>query len=356
MRRLVLAALVVAAGTLAAAPDIGAGATPQRQATPAAAPGREDLRQLDALLATTPESLREQDAATLEEHLRRLLLIAGRLIQPGALDPALRESMDRRVLERAGQVILIMRQQRMALEAGGPEASGAERGAGAGLGDLATILARHPALLGGALASVLLLFLGGMGLGQRRAWRQPVAAQSLAFPVRTAPVRPAPLPAPALDARRARLAVAGGRPLLLSLSYEIKPERRRDYLAYMERLRDHLVREMGYAYAVWEQDGRPHWFTEMLLCTTAQEFDRLCGPDDSVTRRLVMELDQYVQNPGRIQRSALMGMSPAVGAARAASEHLVRTPDAVLQPDSRSVPIPRAAREVPPDALPAEAA
>ena len=356
MRRLGLLVVFgsVTAGLLAAVPRAGFGAATQRQGPPPAAQGREDLRQLDSLLGVTLESLRGQDAALLEDYLRRLLLVADRLHRPGTLDPTLREALDQRVLGRAAHVTGILRQQRLAREAGGPGAVGPERDALGVLVEFAVGVARQPLLLGGVLAGVVLLFLGGIGLGQRRAWGRPVAPP--AFPVRTAPAPRAPLPAPALDARRARLAVAGGRPLLLSLSYEIKPERRRDYLAYMERLRDHLVREMGYAYAVWEQDGRPHWFTEMLLCTTAQEFDRLCGPDDSVTRRLVMELDQYVQNPGRIQRSALMGMSPAVGAARAASEHLVRTPDAVLQPDSRSVPIPRAAREVPPDALPAEAA
>ena len=122
----------------------------------------------------------------------------------------------------------------------------------------------------------------------------------------------------------------------------------------MERLRDHLVGELGYAYAVWEQDGRPNWFTEMLLCTTPQEFERLAGPEESATGRLLRGLDQFLRDPAKVQRARLLGMGPAVPAARPAGETLVRRPDAVLQPDPRRVPIPRPAREAPPGAVPAE--
>ena len=225
------------------------------------------------------------------------------------------------------------------------------------LEDFALGLAREPLLLGAILAGILLLFLGGVSLGLRRAWlRPPAALPSPSLTRASTALQAAAVPARALDVRRARLAVTGGRPLLLSLGYEIVPERRGDYLAYMERLRDHLVRELGYAYAVWEQDGRPNWFTEMILCTTPQEFDRLAGPDDSVTRRLLRGLDQFLRNPGQVWRTTLMGMGPPVMAARPAGETVVRQPDAVLQPDAQSVPIPHAARDVSPGALPAEAA
>lgn len=241
--------------------------------------------------------------------------------------------------------------------AAGPGASGEPSGALGVLEDFTLGLAREPLLLGAILAATLLLFLGGVSLGQRQAWlRPPVAQRSPALTRAIATLQTARVPAPILDVRRARQGVAAGRPLLLSLSYEIRPERRADYLAYMERLRNHLVGELGYAYAVWEQDGRPSWFTEMILCTTPQEFDRLSGPDDSITRRLLKELDQFLRDPGKVERATLMGAGSPLAAARPAGEQVVRQPEAVLQPDARSVPIPRRAREVPSGALPAEAA
>ena len=241
--------------------------------------------------------------------------------------------------------------------AAGPAGPAGGPGALDVLEDFALGLAREPLLLGVILAGILLLFLGGISLGFRRAWlRPPAALPSPALARAVAALQPAAAPQRSLDVRHARLAVAGGRPLLLSMGYEIVPERRADYLAYMERLRDHLVRELGYAYAVWEQDGRPNWFTEMILCTTPQEFDRLGGPDDSATRRLLKGLDQFLHKPNQVQRTTLMGMGPPVAAARPAAETVLRQPDAVLQPDAGSVPIPRAARDVSPGALPAEAA
>ena len=240
--------------------------------------------------------------------------------------------------------------------AAAPGAAPDGRGAMAVLSDFAGGLAAEPLLLGLLLAAILLLFLGGVSLGQRQAWLRPPAAQpSPALTRAVAALEPAAAPERALDVRRARQAVVAGQPLLLSLNYEIQPERRADYLAYMERVRDYLVRELGYAYAVWEDDGRHNWFTEMILCTTPQEFDRLAGPDDSATRRLVSGVDQFLRDPGRIRRTSLMGMAPPAMAARPAGEPVVRQPDAVLQPDTRSVPIPQA-REAPPGALPAEAA
>ncbi len=224
------------------------------------------------------------------------------------------------------------------------------------LWNLALDLGRNPGLLGGAILMALLIYLCGVGSGHRRAWlRQPSLQPTPALARAMAALQSAE-PGAALDVRRARLAVAGGRPLLLSLSYEIKAERRAEFLAYMEHLRDHLVRELGYAYAVWEQEGKPNWFTEMILCTSAQEFDRLAGPDDSTTRRLVAQLDQFLRDQAKVQRTSLIGVGLAPAAARASGEPVVRQPDAVLQPDPRSVPIPRPARGVPPGDLAAEAA
>ena len=217
-------------------------------------------------------------------------------------------------------------------------------------------VARHPVLLGGVVGVILLLSLGWFALGQRHAWiRGPAAQPTPALARAMAALQPSP-PEKALDLRRARLAVASGRPLLLSLSYEIKAERRPEFLTFTERLRDHLVRELGYAYAVWEQDGKPNWFTEMILCTSVQEFDRLAGPDDSTTRRLVAQLDQFLRDQTKLQRTSLIGVGLAPAAARASGEPVVRQPDAVLQPDPRSVPIPRPARGAPPGDLAAEAA
>jgi hypothetical protein len=217
-------------------------------------------------------------------------------------------------------------------------------------------VARSPVLLGALLGTLLLLLLGGVAMGQRQAWVRRPAAQPTPSLARAMAALQAAEPAAALDVPRARLAVADGRPLLLSLSYEIKAERRAEFLVFLGRLRDHLVRELGYAYAVWEQDGKPNWFTEMILCTSTQEFDRLGGPEDSTTRRLVAQLDQFLRDPSKVQRSTLLGAGLAPAAARASGQAVVRQPDAVLHPDPPSVPIPRPARGVPPGDLAAEAA
>ncbi len=344
---------VIGLGLLAALPG-PAGAAGSGPAPTPARPQQvaEDLRQLDALLGVPPETLRHQGPAALENHLRRLFLVRERLGQSGALEPTLQE-YDRRIRVQAGLITALLPQHRAASSSSPPAASQEPL---AVLESFAVGLAGSPVLLGAIVGTILLLLLGGMGLGQRRAWVHQPAAHPTPALVRAVAALQAAQPQMALDVRRARQAVAGGRPLLLSLSYEIKPERRGEYMAYMERLRDHLVREVGYAYAVWEQDGKPNWFTEMILCTTAKEFDRLAGPDDSTTRRFLRELDQYLVEPSRVQRTTLMGMALAPAAARAAGEAVVRQPDAVLEPDARSVPIPSPAREVPPGDLAAEAA
>jgi hypothetical protein len=343
----------ISLGLLFAGPGAAAPVRPSGQAIDRSAQVTEDLRQLDTLLAVTPDSLQGQDAAALEEHLHRLLLLGERLRQPGALAPSLLEPVNRKVLDRSAQVVAILRQHRAAPAADPPERAG---GALAVLGDFAVGLARQPLLLGGTLAAAILLFACGIQAGQRRAWGRPPATRptpSLARAV--AALQPA-VAETALDVRRARQAVAGGRPLLLSLSYEVRGERRAEYLATMERLRDRLARELGYAYVVWEQDGRPNWFTEMVLCTTPQEFDRLAGPDDSVTRRLLEELGPFLRDPAQVGRTALMGMAAAPAAAPAAGGAVARRPDAVLDPDKRKATVHPPAREVPFGSAPAEAA
>lgn len=93
--------------------------------------------------------------------------------------------------------------------------------------------------------------------------------------------------------------------VLFTISYNIIPEKREEYLALMKEMRDHLVGEKQKKYSVYELKGKKNSFVEVFLCETMEEYDALEDDQDETTEALVQRLEEFLED-GKMKYSTLI--------------------------------------------------
>lgn len=78
--------------------------------------------------------------------------------------------------------------------------------------------------------------------------------------------------------------------VMFSISYEIKSEKRDEYLALSGRMKAHLATTNGKNYSIYEQKGKKNNFTEVFICQSMDEYEALEDQDEATTS-MVQELD-----------------------------------------------------------------
>jgi hypothetical protein len=84
--------------------------------------------------------------------------------------------------------------------------------------------------------------------------------------------------------------------VILQISYEIKPEKREDYLALAGELKRHFSGEQKKNYTIFEQKGKKNFFIEEFVCNSVEEYEAL---EDGMTENgeeLVNRLETYLKD------------------------------------------------------------
>jgi hypothetical protein len=63
--------------------------------------------------------------------------------------------------------------------------------------------------------------------------------------------------------------------VILQISYEIKSEKREEYLALANQLKHHFVVEQKKDYSIFEQKGKKNFFVEEFVCNSVEEYETL---------------------------------------------------------------------------------
>jgi len=63
--------------------------------------------------------------------------------------------------------------------------------------------------------------------------------------------------------------------VILQISYEIKPEKREEYLALAAELKRHFSGEQKKNYSIFEQKGKKNFFIEEFVCDSVEEYEAL---------------------------------------------------------------------------------
>jgi L-rhamnose mutarotase len=79
--------------------------------------------------------------------------------------------------------------------------------------------------------------------------------------------------------------------VLFTISYDIRPEKREEYLQLARDMKAHLADSKGKNYAIYEQKGKKNGFFEMFVCASQEEFDKLEDDQDDILEQMVARLD-----------------------------------------------------------------
>ena len=82
--------------------------------------------------------------------------------------------------------------------------------------------------------------------------------------------------------------------VLFTISYEIKPIKRDEYLNLASEMKNHFVNVLGKQYDVFEQKGKPNVFTEVFTCNSIEEYDDLEDASDEKIQELISKLEEMI--------------------------------------------------------------
>lgn len=70
--------------------------------------------------------------------------------------------------------------------------------------------------------------------------------------------------------------------VLFTISYEVNPAKREEYLALTQQMKDLFSRSNGKSYSIFEQKGKKNNFSEVFIFDSMEEYDRLEDQDEQM--------------------------------------------------------------------------
>jgi hypothetical protein len=96
--------------------------------------------------------------------------------------------------------------------------------------------------------------------------------------------------------------------VILQISYEIKPEKREEYLELVSQLRHQFIDEQKKNYTIYEQKGKKNFFVEEFLCNSLEEYEKLEDETSESAEELVNRLETYLKD-GKARYATLIEIS-----------------------------------------------
>jgi len=70
--------------------------------------------------------------------------------------------------------------------------------------------------------------------------------------------------------------------VLFTISYEVNPAKREEYLALTQQMKNLFSRTNGKSYSIFEQKGKKNSFSEVFIFDSMEEYDRLEDQDEQM--------------------------------------------------------------------------
>jgi hypothetical protein len=87
--------------------------------------------------------------------------------------------------------------------------------------------------------------------------------------------------------------------VIFTISYEINPEKREEYIALTQSMKNHFQSVNGREYSIYEVKGKKNSFTELFIFKNLEEYNQLEDNDDSIFER---QNEIYNFNRGRLSK------------------------------------------------------
>lgn len=92
--------------------------------------------------------------------------------------------------------------------------------------------------------------------------------------------------------------------VMFTISYEINPEKRDDFLALTARMKQHLAQKNSKSYSIFEHKGKKNSFSEVFIFNSMEEYDQLEDEDEQMGQ-FIQELEPLMVN-GKMKYSTLV--------------------------------------------------
>ncbi len=83
--------------------------------------------------------------------------------------------------------------------------------------------------------------------------------------------------------------------VILQISYEIKPEKRGEYLSLAKEMKNHFVVERKKNYQIFETKGKKNSFVEEFVCGSMEEYEALEDDMNESSESLVNRLETLLK-------------------------------------------------------------
>ena len=84
--------------------------------------------------------------------------------------------------------------------------------------------------------------------------------------------------------------------VILQISYEIKPEKREEYIILVGELKHHFAGEQKKNYSIFEQKGKKNFFVEEFVCSSIEEYEALEDGMTENSEALVNKLETLLKD------------------------------------------------------------
>ena len=92
--------------------------------------------------------------------------------------------------------------------------------------------------------------------------------------------------------------------VMFTISYEIQSEKRDEYLALSQKMKQHLAGDHGKNYYIFEHKGKKNSFAEVFVLNSMEEYEQLEDQDET-TMQLVQQLEPLLTN-GKMKYTTLI--------------------------------------------------
>ena len=82
--------------------------------------------------------------------------------------------------------------------------------------------------------------------------------------------------------------------VILTVQYDVKNEKRNEYLATVEKLKAHYSTNQYVSYSVYEQRGKQNSFAEIFLAHSEVAYKKFEESDDDTADQISAELEDFV--------------------------------------------------------------
>lgn len=69
---------------------------------------------------------------------------------------------------------------------------------------------------------------------------------------------------------------------MLTISYDVDPAKRSEYLALSQEMKNHLAETNGKDYSVYEQKAKKNSFTEVFIFNSMEDYDQMEDQDETL--------------------------------------------------------------------------